>query len=196
MKKLNMVIGLAASVLVSVSCVWADEKVSRAIGDYVQYATLKPADVRSSVKVGPLDAPLDAPERQPYPVKVALAKARAQPQPKPAPSVSVLGSAAERFSETITVFGERIVPPTEVSGLEHFSWRGAKYESDEFQWTFKKFYGDTGKHLFGSDFIFRYRYPTEGAGPRGFRNGEVIVGFGMNIPLTSFRPIGLLFTSR
>lgn len=196
MKKHNAVIvGLTAFWLVGTQQVRAEEIVGSPPG-HLRYAKLKPSDVRSVVGVGPLSTPFDAPERQPYPVKVALARTPTQAKARPATSPSLFGSAAERFAETITVFGERVVPPTEVSGLEHFSWRGARYESDEFQWTFKKFYGDTGRHLFGSDFLFRYRYPTEGAGPRGFRSGEVIVGVGFNIPLTTFRPIGLLFTTR
>ncbi len=196
MKKLNAVIvGLTAFWLVGAQQVQADEIVGSSPG-HLQYAKLKPADVRSLVGVGPFDAPFDAPERLPYPVKVALAKMPVRAQAKSASSPSLFGSAVEQFGNTITVFGERMVPPAEVSGLEHLSWRGAKYESDEFQWTFKKYYSATGKHLFGSDFLFRYRYPTEGAGPRGFRSGEVIVGVGVNIPLTAFRPIGLLFTAR
>jgi len=196
MKKMSAVmVGLTAFWLFSAQQIRADEIVGGP-PRHLRFAKLKPLETPSVVGVGPFSAPVGVPEQKRYPTKVALAKSPAKAQVHSASAPSLFGSAAEQFSETITVFGERIVPPTEVSGLEHFAWRGAKYESDEFQWTFKKFRSDTGRTLAGSDFIFRYRYPTEGAGPRGFRSGEVIVGFGLNIPLTSFRPIGLLFTAR
>ncbi len=212
MKKLFVaVIGLAAFCLASVQCT-ADEKAAGAAG-VPMYAKLKPNVV--PIPVGPLDQPAKAVQKpdQPaarqakptaYPVKLALGQ---PPLPRGAAASqlptkeirfglkpSVFDLASEQFTDVITVFGERVVPPPERSGLEHVASPSAKYASDEYQWTFWQQKNATGKPLFGTDFVFRYRYPTEGAAPRDFRGGEVIVGFAINVPLSTFRPVGLLFT--
>lgn len=206
MKKPSAVIvGLVAFVLTSVSCVRvrADETPRSPLGGPAQYAKLDPVATKPTVRVGPFSPPLSAPERLPYPVKLALAQPKASSAPATASQdfrrmsrFSLMESASEHLDEVITVFGERVVPSPSVSGLLHIEESHARAAADAYQWTFWKYKNDANRPLFGTDFLFTYRYPTEGQAPRGFRSGEVIVGLGVNIPLTSFRPIGLLFTSR
>lgn len=206
MKNLSaVVVGLTAFWLVGVSCVQvqAEEKSNGALGTYVQYAKLDPVAAKPAVRVGPFGPPLSAPERLPYPVKLALAQPRVSSAQGAAlkasngkPSFSLAESAVESFSEVITVFGERIVPPPSVSRLLHIEQPISRLAYDTYEWTFWKYKNDANRPIFGTDVLFTYRYPTEGQVPRGFRSGEVFVGLGLNIPLTTFRPLGLLFTSR
>ena len=138
MKKLeSVIVGLTAIWLVGVSGarVQAEEKPGSTLGGYVQYAKLDPVATKPTVRVGPFSLPANAPERLPYPVKLALAQ----------PKVSTAQTAVEHFGEVITVFGERIVPPPNVSSLIHIQEPTARSAADAYQWTFWKFRGASGK---------------------------------------------------
>lgn len=109
---------------------------------------------------------------------------------------SLFENTGDHLAEMVSVFGERVVPPPEVSDLVHVEESYARDASDKYHWTFWKCRNTSDRPIFGTDFLFTYHYPTFGECPKGFRGGEVIVGFGLTIPLNNFKPLGHLFTSR
>ncbi|MEI6345781.1 MAG: hypothetical protein WCO79_00895 [bacterium] len=179
------VIVLTAFVLVSVTClpVSADEVAGSPAG-HLQYARYSPVAATEPMRVGPFSL---------------SSETTAPSQTKPInriPRLSLFGGVGDQLGKAISVFGERIVPPPEVSELVHVEESYARIASDKYRWTFWKYRNVSDRPLFGTDFLFTYQYPTEGSAPRDFRGGEVIVGFGVSVPLTSFTPLGRLFTSR
>lgn len=198
------VVGLAALVLASALRVQvrADEVITAVDSSPLLYAKLNPVGATTApMRVGPFSLPATAPESQPYPVKLALA---AQPtaqsgQARGAKRISsflLFEGTGDHLAEMVSVFGEQVVPPPEVSSLVHIEEPTAREASDQYRWTFWKYRNDANRPIFGMDFLFTYRYPTEGEAPRGFRSGEVFVGFGISVPLSNFKPIGRLFTSQ
>lgn len=209
--KLVMVFVLAAFWLASgngilVLTAQADETRSQVrplVFEPVQYAKSEPVvrpvtrDFGQFVPTITAAAPVAKPQALPqsqsaYPTKLTLA----QPARK-AKGASVISETAfvQGVSDAITVFGDRIVPSPEVSGLEHFERAGGRAASDRFQWNFLEV-SSYGKKYGWWTYVFEWRYPTEGQCPRPERAGSIMTGLAFSIPLDRLAPIGRLFTSR